>query len=350
MPYRIVERSEFAKLAPVEASGAILRKFAPVECAIEPTAQSRQFKFTFSTCNPDRDNDCVMQDGWVLDAFMSNPVALWAHSHRDLPVGKAVSCGIENGSLVGVIEFATHEFAETVYQLVKGGFLKAVSVGFRALEYAINEERRGIDFLKQELLEISIVPVPANAEALQAASLEGVDLEPIRKWMQDLIIEWPGDLKLKGAAWQKLRLGAEDKTLGKATMEINVDTKGFNDNVGVMKASLDALAAKAEDLIAKLAEATAQKSEPAKAEPTAEEASAGEENLEMADELGEPAAEASAAGDDDLTLEMSDEPEEASVSDAEFRECMSEVIGTAMAQMASEAAKSVINQMRGRLD
>ena len=58
---------------------------------------------------------------------------------------------------------------EHVAELVSQGFLKATSVGFRplALQPSSDPARKyGIDFLEQELLEFSIVSIPANAEAL----------------------------------------------------------------------------------------------------------------------------------------------------------------------------------------
>ncbi len=80
--------------------------------------------------------------------------------------------------LMGSIEFApkeAYEFAETVYQLTKGGFLNAVSVGFmpRDTKELSKEEKAslgmpsyGVMYTKADLLEISVVSVPANPSAL----------------------------------------------------------------------------------------------------------------------------------------------------------------------------------------
>ena len=68
------------------------------------------------------------------------------------------------------------------FQLYAEGFLHAVSVGFRPLDWrwAAGEERAdGIDFQRQELLEFSCVPVPANPEALVAVRAKGIDLTPL---------------------------------------------------------------------------------------------------------------------------------------------------------------------------
>jgi phage head maturation protease len=50
-----------------------------------------------------------------------------------------------------------------------GGYLKATSVGFMPLKYTFSKDparEYGIDFLEQELLEFSIVTIPANPDAL----------------------------------------------------------------------------------------------------------------------------------------------------------------------------------------
>jgi len=56
--------------------------------------------------------------------------------------------------------FAGHQKAQDVKKLVDDGVLNAVSVGF------IPKERNGNIITRAELLEISIVPVPANQEAI----------------------------------------------------------------------------------------------------------------------------------------------------------------------------------------
>jgi hypothetical protein len=72
-----------------------------------------------------------------------------------------------------------------VHQLVEAGFLRAVSVGFRPLEYTYNAEREGYDFKRAELLEVSVVPVPANQEALIAAGVGGDAARWLRRQLAD---------------------------------------------------------------------------------------------------------------------------------------------------------------------
>lgn len=144
-----------------------------------------KYSFTISTGAVDRDKDTVAVDGWSLDSYRRNPVVLFAHRYAEPPVGLAEAVLAKGGQLKARVKFApadTYAFAETVRRLVDGGYLRATSVGFRALKWSFNEERGGVDFLEQELMEFSIVPVPANPEALIDAKSAGIDLAPLKDW------------------------------------------------------------------------------------------------------------------------------------------------------------------------
>ncbi len=98
-----------------------------------------------------------------------------------LPIGKCLSVQVVNNQLVGQVKFAEHPFAKEVHELYRGGFLSAVSVGFRSLDHAPNAHG-GINFRRQELMEFSAVPVPANSRALLAAAADGVSTKQLRAW------------------------------------------------------------------------------------------------------------------------------------------------------------------------
>jgi len=128
------------------------------------------FSFVASTASEDRMGDVIRQEGWALDAYKKNPVVLFGHNH-DQPIGRAHNVRVADGALTADFEFAPEEvnpFAAQVGRMVEAGFLKAVSVGFRPLEYKPLKSG-GLDFTKSELLEISVVSVPANASALAFA-------------------------------------------------------------------------------------------------------------------------------------------------------------------------------------
>jgi len=120
----------------------------------------------------DRDGEVIKLSGWDLKAFKNNPVLLWAHNHRDLPLGKFLSItnSKANKRLEGVIKWASEEanpFAKFVKAQFAEGLMKTFSVGFIPRERDVNEPNI---ITKAELLEVSAVPVPSNSEAMALLS------------------------------------------------------------------------------------------------------------------------------------------------------------------------------------
>lgn len=162
----------------------------------EGSETDRVLRFTISTDSVDRDGDTIAVDGWELDNYLKNPVVLFGHNYRDLPVARALDVWPEGKKLKSDAEFTdaeTYAFGDTVYRMYLGGYLRAVSVGFSPSKWMwVEEDERpfGIDFIQQELLEYSAVPVPANPEALQEAKSAGIDLSPLKDYMDELEASW----------------------------------------------------------------------------------------------------------------------------------------------------------------
>jgi HK97 family phage prohead protease len=172
------------KLAKARESGAPgLRKQYIADSIKAAEDGSRVVEFTITTSNIDRDGDIVALEGWRLQNFMKNPVVLYGHNYWGLPVGQAQSLSITGTSLRAATLFAglaeQNALAECVYRMILGKFLRATSVGFVPIKWAYDEERGGYDILEQELLEYSIVPVPANPECLSDIKAAGIALEPL---------------------------------------------------------------------------------------------------------------------------------------------------------------------------
>lgn len=168
-----------------------------VDTEVTEAADDRVLNFKISTETPDSYDDVVKAEGWDLERFLKNPVVLWAHSHYQPPIGKAIEVGVKGTDLVASAQFAdgeTYAFADTVYRLLKGGFLRATSVGFFPQEWTYDEERGGYNFIKQELFEFSVVPVPANPDALSMALKSGeIDCEPLKAWAEETLDMWTPD-------------------------------------------------------------------------------------------------------------------------------------------------------------
>jgi phage head maturation protease len=186
---------------------------AAAEVNANPDAGDIVQAWTLSTKRVDSYRDTIDPDGWDTDDFKRNPVVLFAHKSDELPVGKDLGTWVEKGvALRGTTRFASRDlspFGHSVGQMVLGGMLNATSVGFEPVEYEESEDREGswifpaIDFKKQTLREYSVVPVPANADAL--ADGRGVDLGPVRAWAER-VLDGEGVAFLPRAMLERLAL------------------------------------------------------------------------------------------------------------------------------------------------
>lgn len=129
--------------------------------------EARSAEFVCSTETIDRYGSIIRQS-WLLDAFKANPIALFGHSSGQ-PIGTWQNLRVEKKQLVGTLVFAKDDpIADKCLNLVEQGVLRAVSVGFIPNTYKF-EKHSGEEVVVYEdndLLEVSLVSIPANPEAL----------------------------------------------------------------------------------------------------------------------------------------------------------------------------------------
>jgi HK97 family phage prohead protease len=144
----------------------------------------RSVRVVASTTAIDSYSELVKQD-WDLRRYRANPVVLYAHNavglcgpaEDTLPIGYASDVAVVAGRLEATINFVSEKatpMAEMVWRGVLEGSLRAVSVGFRPgktdTEYLADGS--SVEVLSEnDLFEISVVPLPANPEAV-ARSVE----------------------------------------------------------------------------------------------------------------------------------------------------------------------------------
>lgn len=113
--------------------------------------------------------------GCDMSRYERNPVLLDSHNRNEASaVLGRVHMRVEGTEMVAELEFADTDRARQARQLVDGGFLRAVSVGFiprkiRTLrDGEVEDDAEGPCRIihEWELIELSLVPVPADAEAL----------------------------------------------------------------------------------------------------------------------------------------------------------------------------------------
>jgi HK97 family phage prohead protease len=168
-------------------------------CRLAPSAallvdnDTDVFTGIFSNESVGRDNHIVLNRGIQYDNFMRDPVIPFAHDATQPPVGRAVNIDTTKDDCRISWKFVPREisaFAGMVRDLVAGGWLRALSMSWQPLEWKFSTDRNrpgGVDFLKVDLLEVSIVPIPALPDALIDARARGVNTTPLYEWAEKLL-------------------------------------------------------------------------------------------------------------------------------------------------------------------
>ena len=130
----------------------------------------RTIEFIGTTEAKDRYKEVLTLKGWRMKDYKNNNVFLWAHNYADPAIGKTVRLKMKKGvGWLFLVEFASREvypFADTIFKLYQGGFMRAVSVGYIVHKIEYDEDEKQLYITDKELLELSAVPVPGNQEAL----------------------------------------------------------------------------------------------------------------------------------------------------------------------------------------
>jgi HK97 family phage prohead protease/HK97 family phage major capsid protein len=121
-----------------------------------------------NTISKDRTGDVVTAEAWAkgVENYRKNPVMLYQHKH-DSPIGRVDKIVVDKKGIY--VEGSVSEAAERnygIHTLIKDGALKSFSVGFRVKDAKYNRTDDSMLITDVELLEISVVSVPANQESL----------------------------------------------------------------------------------------------------------------------------------------------------------------------------------------
>jgi HK97 family phage prohead protease len=212
---------KFANSAAAAAAGAaaagerMFYREVEVRAAGGNELGERQFEFIASDETPDSYGDIVRAEGWDLKRYKRNPIILYNHK-SDVPVGYSPKTYVEGKQLKCIVQLAdegTSDFIDTLYKLMKQRIVRAMSVGFRAtadvaVMYDKDKNFLGLEFNGQELLENSIVTIPANPNALSLAkSLGARDSTLQRLAEQDAIVQ----ASVRQRQIDLLRLGVSSK-------------------------------------------------------------------------------------------------------------------------------------------
>jgi len=149
-----------------------------------------KFTATITTAAIDRDADVVVPSGMNSKDYEANPVLLYAHDPLK-PIGRMLRLRRQDSAidadfaLVPRPEGHTGEWLpDTVGSLMRFGALKGVSIGYMPIDGGLRKatkadtDKYGASvrqvYSKWKLLEISVVSIPSNQEALISAVSKGI--------------------------------------------------------------------------------------------------------------------------------------------------------------------------------
>lgn len=144
-------------------------------------SNSRRIKGFASTRFKDRANDIVEPGAFksAMELYMKNPILLYQHDMTK-PVGKVADYEIIQDGLFIYGDVAKGTVpADEAWTLIAQDILKAFSIGFYSLDSSYDKALDAVVIHKIELIEISIVSIPANRESLFSiakAFRDGTDL------------------------------------------------------------------------------------------------------------------------------------------------------------------------------
>jgi HK97 family phage major capsid protein/HK97 family phage prohead protease len=187
----------------------------------------RIIKGVATTPTPDRLGDIVEP----LGVQFKNPLPLLLYHQHDKPVGQVrfdnpTNKGITFEAMIPKISDAgpLRDRVEEAWQSIKAGLLAGLSIGFRTIEKSMMKEG-GFRFLKSEVLELSLVCVPANSDC---------SIQVIRSLDQ-------------AASGQTSTSGVTEKHVTQRTTAM----KSISEQISALEASRQAKSARMEDIMQK---------------------------------------------------------------------------------------------------
>lgn len=157
-------------------------------------SEKRQLTHLISNATKDRDGDVVEPLGWDWKHYAKNPIVLVDHDYSAMSIiGRSVAREKSDQGLYSTTQFAEKGLGAEAWNLVEAKLANAWSVGFVGTKSHFMKD--GADdecpvcqahagktqsmfpprhFVKQSLMEYSLVAIPSNPDAVARAIREGV--------------------------------------------------------------------------------------------------------------------------------------------------------------------------------
>lgn len=125
----------------------------------------------------------VLTEGIDLGQYERNPVLLWMHRRafdgNAMPIGKVENLRVDDGKLIGTPVFDQNDdFAKQIESKWESGFLRMASAALEPIETSADEAlvlpgQTRETVTRSKLVEVSIVDIGGNDEALQLCGADG---------------------------------------------------------------------------------------------------------------------------------------------------------------------------------
>jgi HK97 family phage prohead protease len=183
-------------------------------------AENGRLRFRITTDSEDRMGDVIDPGGWFFGNYERNPIVLFNHEYGEVAgsppsQGKTLLIEKYDHGLNAVVEFHRKtRFNEELYALYKDGFMSTTSVGFWPMDRPEERETkaggRGLKFTKQDLLEWSLVAVPANPDAFAMAMKKGLVRPRTAEYLSSLLAPY-ADRQGDGAQGENRHKAAQEQ-------------------------------------------------------------------------------------------------------------------------------------------
>jgi HK97 family phage prohead protease len=197
MPAKLISVDEYLskRKSCAKDNGTVYKAFKSPR-SWNPNERSAQF--VMSTESVDRHGDIVVQSGLDIEKFMENPVALLNH-RGDSPIGlwsdvkRVTGKPRRTEGKMTLLPEGADPNADRAAAHISFGTMKTASIGFRpkTVEIIRNDKGdwSGYNILESELLECSLVTIPAQAEAIAKAMDEG-DAALAKSLIEEVLDNW----------------------------------------------------------------------------------------------------------------------------------------------------------------
>lgn len=218
----------------------------------------RTFRAIVATATPVQRRDAKGLFFEVLD-----PAGLDLQPGDDLPlltdhrqaaretVGRAFDISVDGGSVSATLRLGAADDIEPIFQRVRDGVIRHVSAGYSVSQWAETTASgtRTKTATKWRLLEVSLVPVPADRNAIihQRSGAMPFDLETRAALIEtlrsacNLPDAWGEDLDAEGVTDEEVRAAAREALTQRSAPRIRV-TRSHDDPAAIQTRAADALA------------------------------------------------------------------------------------------------------------